>query len=169
MARLELERTVQQSVLDRLVDEDPRAGGDVPLAWGESVRLLKASIRRDLEWLLNTRRTVVPVPDACEEVRNSLFEFGLPDISGRSREQVEVLGRIARDVEETINLFEPRLTAVRVLLADDSDGGREVHRFRLVVEAMLRLDPSPERIVFDTVLDTARGEFEVGADSGGER
>lgn len=167
MARTELERSVQQSVLDRLVDDDLRASGDAPLTWGESVRQLKISLRRDLEWLLNTRRTVVAVPDACEEVRSSLFEFGLPDISGRSRDQLDMRGRIAREVEETIALFEPRLTAVRVLLPDDD--GRDAHRFRLVVEAMLRLDPSPERIVFDTVLDTARGEFEVGTDGGRER
>ena len=165
MARLELERSVQQSVLDRLVDEDLRASGDAPLTWGESVRQLKISLRRDLEWLLNTRRTIVPVPDACEEVQASLFSFGLPDISGRSRDQLNMRARIAREVEETIAVFEPRLTAVRVMLPEDDDDGRDAHRFRLVVEAMLRLDPSPERIVFDTVLDTARGEFEVGSDS----
>jgi predicted component of type VI protein secretion system len=40
---------------------------------------------------------------------------------------------------------------------------REVH---FVVEAMLRIDPQPEHVVFDTVLDTASGDYHVRSGSG---
>ena len=32
---------------------------------------------------------------------------------------------------------------------------------RFQVEALLRMDPSPEHVVFDTVLEVARGEYAV--------
>jgi type VI secretion system protein ImpF len=157
MAR-EMERTVQQSVLDRLMDDEP-GFGDPTLTWAESVRLLKASLRRDLEWLLNTRRTPQAPPAVCEAVQQSLYQYGLPDFSSRSRDAPDTAQQLVREVEQAIALFEPRLAGARVSLSESNDGGER--RLHFVIEAMLRLDPTPERVVFDTVLDIARNEFEV--------
>jgi type VI secretion system protein ImpF len=164
MAR-DIERTVQQSLLDRLTDDAP-GFGDRELTWGESVRALKQAVRRDLEWLLNTRRTPQPVPAACTEVRRSLYRYGLPDYTARSRDERENAVALAREVEEAIALFEPRLAGARVSLAETQgdDGGRRLH---FVIEALLRLDPTPERVVFDTVLDVAKNEFAVAAPGAG--
>lgn len=160
MARKEIEREVQQSLLDRLTDEELGMAGDPTLTWGESVRRLKISLRRDLEWLLNTRRTLVAPPEACEELAESLFTYGLPDITSMSRDAGETRARLAREVEEAVRIFEPRLDNVRVVFADDTDSGSM--RFHYVVEAILRLDPTPERVVFDTVLDVPKAKFEIG-------
>jgi type VI secretion system protein ImpF len=161
MARRDVERTVQQSVLDRLVDEDRGLAGDPTITWGESVRQLKIALRRDLDWLLNTRRTTIPVPEEYRELRESLFEYGLVDITSVSRDPSETRGRLARAVEEAVRLFEPRLTNVRVALTEEGDGSSL--RFRYTVEAVLRLDPNPERIVFDTVLDVPKASFEIAS------
>ena len=56
MSSRELEPTVRQSVLDRLMDTTPGLAADPPASWRESVDQLRASVMRDLEWLLNTRR-----------------------------------------------------------------------------------------------------------------
>ena len=56
MARSLGETTITISVLDRLMDLEPGSGVENPLTRSQSVRLLKASVRRDLEWLLNSRR-----------------------------------------------------------------------------------------------------------------
>jgi len=37
---------------------------------------------------------------------------------------------------------------------------------RFQVEAILQMDPSPEHVVFDTVLEVARGEYVVQGESG---
>jgi type VI secretion system protein ImpF len=161
MARRDIERTVQQSVLDRLVDEEPGLAGDPTITWGESVRQLKIALRRDLDWLLNTRRTTMVVPEEYEELRASLFNYGLVDITSVSRDAWETRGRLARAVEEAVRLFEPRLESVRVGLSEEPDGS--ALRFRYTVEAVLRLDPTPERIVFDTVLDVPRASFEIAS------
>lgn len=158
MAR-EMERTVQQSVLDRLIDDEPGVADSLHVTWGESVRALKTSLRRDLEWLLNTRRTPQPPPEACEEVGRSLYQYGLPDFTALSRDDPETPRLLAREVERAIALFEPRLEGARVVLGEsDRDGARRLH---FVIEAMLKLDPTPERVVFDTVLDLANHDFAV--------
>lgn len=158
MAR-ELKRTVQQSVLDRLIDDEPGLAGDPQLTWSDSVRELKVALRRDLEWLLNTRCTPQQAPESCDEVRRSLYRFGLPDFTALRRDSPDTAVRLAREVEEAIALFEPRLAHARVSLTETEEKGER--RLHFTIEAMLRLDPTPERVVFDTVLDVARNEFEV--------
>ena len=90
MAKNEIERTVQPSLLDRLTDSDPRVSADAHVTFAESVRRFKASIQRDLEWLLNTRRTPDAVPaDWFEHLPRSAYYYGIPDISSLSRDSRE--------------------------------------------------------------------------------
>jgi type VI secretion system protein ImpF len=152
------ERTVRLSVLDRLLDYDPHNAGDPPLTWSESVRLHKAALLRDVEWLLNTRRICEPAPDAYPEVQRSTYHFGVPDMSSVSSDSQTAQLRLMRQIEESIRIFEPRLSGVRVTPMEGGAASREV---RFTVEAMLRMEPNPERVVFDTVLETASGEFRV--------
>ncbi len=70
-------------------------------------------------------------------------------------------------IEQTIRRFEPRLAQVRVILVD-SDNTQDA-TLRLRIEALLRVDPAPEPIVFDT-LDRPRdgggaGQSEFGRPS----
>src|SRR5690242_1597363 len=105
MPTSEIERPVRPSVLDRLIDEAPRPRGkgaprarteDAPatrvepvLTRSQSVDRLKTALQRDLEWLLNARRAITPVPDDCEHVARSVFTFGLPDITSMSKDSRE--------------------------------------------------------------------------------
>ena len=81
MARWEPEQTVTQSVLERLIDRDPKSGSEGAPTRAQSVRLLRASVRRDLEWLLNTRRTPAAADEAYPEVAKSVYNYGLPDLN----------------------------------------------------------------------------------------
>lgn len=161
MAAPGADRTVRFSIVDRLVDEAPKLAADPPLTWAESVRQLKASVLRDLEWLLNTRRIVEPAPDAFPEVQRSLYHYGLPDVSSVSKDSTAAMRLVVQQMEESIRLFEPRLDHVRVLTAERTSA--EQRDLRFVIEAMLRMEPNPERVVFDTVLEPVRGEFRVEA------
>jgi type VI secretion system protein ImpF len=113
--------------------------------------------------LLNTRRISEPASDAFPEVQKSVYHYGLPDITSLSSDSVMTRQRLRRQVEDAIALFEPRLTDVRVSVAESEDAERRQLRF--IVEAMLRMDPNPERVLFDTVLDPTRGEFQVIGES----
>ena len=166
MTKREIERTVQASLLDRLTDYDPRnVTAEGRVGYLESARQFKVGLQRDLEWLLNTRRTPRPAPDELEELTHSLYNYGLPDITSISRDSHDARERLLRRVEETITLFEPRLTNVNIGVVEMED---EQHRreLRFHVEGTLLMDPTPEQVIFDTVLHFASGEYEVGSTAG---
>ena len=159
MPKRELEGTVHRSVLDRLIDEDPQTTADVSTSWSQSVKDLKDAVKRDLEWLLNTRRIPELAPDALEDVCRSLYHYGLPDFTSLSADDHATHLVLIRQVEEAIELFEPRLAGVRVSLAEtEKDDKREL---RFVIEGLLKMEPNPEQVVFDTVLEISSGKFQV--------
>jgi type VI secretion system protein ImpF len=164
MAKAAIERTVQLSVLDRLLDDDPRSGVEAPLRRDQSIAQLRTSVMRDLDWLLNTRRTPEPAREGMEEVAASLYHFGMPDLSSLSKDSLEDRARLLRMIEETITLFEPRLTSVKVSTGGTTEHAPRELRFR--IEAMLRMDPNPERIAFDTRLEVATGRYALEGTDG---
>src|SRR6184192_1936558 len=131
MARRETEETVTQSVLERLIDLDPGSNTDPPQTRPQSVRQLKAALRRDLEWLLNTRQVPGGVPESYQELETSLYGYGLPDVSNLSANSVRDRNRLLRMLETTISRFEPRLRGVKVAMLDSgSNNGRQL-RFQI--------------------------------------
>jgi type VI secretion system protein ImpF len=159
MARGAGETTITISVLDRLIDMEPDNRLENPLSRAQSVRLLKNSVRRDLEWLLNTRR-IADLPDeGLKEVSKSTYAYGLPDLSAISVGSSGDRNRLVRQIVASINLFEPRLANVRVVLVETPDAGRKDVRMR--IEAMLRMDPVPEPISFDTVIELKSGNCHI--------
>jgi type VI secretion system protein ImpF len=63
--------------------------------------------------------------------------------------------RLVRQILATINQFEPRLANVRLVMIETPDSSKKDVRLR--VEAMLRMDPVPEPITFDTVIELKSG------------
>jgi type VI secretion system protein ImpF len=159
MARRETEETVTQSLLERLIDLEPAARTDAPQTRGQSVRQLKSALRRDLEWLLNTRQIAGGVPEDYQLLERSLFGYGLPDVSNLSANSIRDRNRLLRMLENTISAFEPRLSGVKVSIVDSgSNSGRQL---RFQIEGLLLMDPAPELISFDTVLQLSSGEYQV--------
>ena len=62
---------------------------------------------------------------------------------------------------ESLMRFEPRLMNVRVVLVESTQ--LKAQQVRFTIEATLRMDPSPEQIVFDTVLEVSRGTYDVAS------
>jgi type VI secretion system protein ImpF len=159
VARTEIERTVQGSLLDRLTDMEPNVSSDPMVSRAESARSFRLSVQRDVEGLLNTRRTTVQTPEQCVEVHQSVHEFGLVDITGIPAGTESGRGEILSAMRDAIARFEPRLSDARVtLLEGDTKSMPTLH---FVLEATLRMDPDPERVVFDTVLEITNSEYEV--------
>ncbi len=147
------------SVLDRLIDEDPTNPYEVALTRPETVQRLKASLRRDLEWLLNARRIAIEPPAGLREINRSAYMFGLPDLMSFSLGSEKDRTRLLRTLQTTLRIFEPRLANVRVVPLDANDPKRQSLSFR--IEGMLIMDPAPEHVTFDTVLDVPTGEYNV--------
>lgn len=150
---------VNLSILDRLIDLDPRTSTEIPLTHGQSARAYKDSVRRDLEWLLNTRRIAEPPSESLREVNRSLYIYGLPDFSAYSLANPKDQTKLVRFLQATLKLFEPRLSNTRLIPLEAPGLNTRTLRFR--IEALLLMDPVPEHVAFDTVLQLTSGEYEV--------
>lgn len=161
MSRTDNEVRVQASVLDRLIDYEPEINREPVASRSKNLRLLKQSVRRDLEWLLNTRQLATGVPPELKEVNDSVIAFGLPDFTALSIDNADDQKLIKREIEEAVRRFEQRLESV-VVSIEPVEPTERVLRFR--IDARLKIDPAPEPITFDTVLQLGSGEYEVRAE-----
>jgi type VI secretion system protein ImpF len=153
-------KTLQPSVLDRLIDMEPNNRNEATSSRAQSFKEMKDSVRRDLEWLLNTTRSIVEPPSAARELWKSVYCYGLPDITGVGLKSQDERRRLARVVEVAIADFEPRLMNV-VVSIPQATASRIVH---FQIEALLRMEPAPERVFFDTTLELISGQYEVKGD-----
>ncbi len=152
MARPRIEVLVKQSLLDRLTDTPAW-----PATRSASLRLYREGLRRDVEWLLNTRRPQAGTFDDFPLVAKSVANFGLPDLTQLStrRENAEAL---ILAILTAIRTFEPRIHHPEVTLAPSETNSRTV---RFQVRGLLRLDTGEEHVTFDTRLEIASGAYEV--------
>jgi len=146
------------SVLDRLIDQEPERKLEPPLTRARSLRELKAALRRDLEWLLNTRRTIEESPASLKELERSLYNYGLPDVSSLYLRSSNDQGTLLKAIRVAINYFEPRLLNIKVALEPAADDTRVI---RFSIEGLLRMDPAPEHVFFDTMLEPMSGQYQV--------
>jgi len=160
MPRIDEEIRINLSVLDRLVDFEPEVSAEALPSRSKALRQVKQALRRDLEWLLNTRR-VLEVPEELPLLADSLLAYGLPDFTNLSVKSAEDQHDLTRALEATLKRFEPRLEDVVVTVANASVLERA---YRFKIEARLRIDPVPEPISFDTTLQLGSGNFAVKGD-----
>jgi type VI secretion system protein ImpF len=159
------ERTqrAQLPLLDRLMDDAPDVQQDPALSTVEAAALLRRSVRRDIEALLNARRRWRSWPDGYRELAVSPVGYGLTDFAAGVFNDPAQRDRLRAGIEQMIRQFEPRLAQVRVILID-SDNTQDA-TLRLRIEALLRIEPAPEPIVFDTLVDPATAEVRVKPNS----
>jgi type VI secretion system protein ImpF len=166
MAGLEREPTVVASILDRLLDHDPDPASREPIPDRlQNIQELKASVARDLEALLNTRQECLDViPPDFPEAGVSLLTYGLPDCSSYNLHSQRDRQKVHRAIESAITKFEPRLADVRVSLEPMKEYDPSL-RFR--VGALLKMDPAPTPVTFDTVLRLNTQQYVVEGKSDG--
>jgi type VI secretion system protein ImpF len=163
MARTQGDVTVTLSVLDRLLDDEPNSSVEAPLSRSESVRRLKKWVRRDLEWLLNTRRNFQEPDESLKEINRSVYVYGLPDFSTYTMASSADQTKLLRHLLTAIKLFEPRLANVRIVPLENPTVG--LQRFRLRIEGMLLMDPAPEPVSFDTLIELRSGVCRLTGDT----
>ncbi len=158
MSRTDHEIRLTPSILDRLLDFEPQMSKEPPRSQAQSLADLKKSVKRDLEWLLNTRHTPIEIPESLEELNESMAVFGLPDLTALSVKNPNEQNRLAKAIETALRVFEPRFINVKVSLEPIDSTDRQL---RFHIEAHLDIEPVPEPVSFDTVLQVGSGEFAV--------
>jgi type VI secretion system protein ImpF len=84
---------------------------------------MRNSVRRELNWLLNTiNLAAVQDLDPYPQVKTSVLNYGLPDLTGRISTKGAIQARAA-EIGQTIRLFEPRLDANHLEVAASGEVG----------------------------------------------
>ena len=147
------------SLLDRLIDEDPGGPRQPPTPGYQLLRDLKQSVCRDLQNLLNTRTRFLAWGTHLRELDQSLLSYGLPDFNSVNLASESDRMRFCRLIEDVIRNNEPRLFEVRVTPRTEGEPDDRVLRFR--IEGLLRVEPAPEQVAFDSLVKPATGNVEV--------
>ena len=150
--------TLRACILDRLLDLEPAVSHEPVQSRYCSIGQIKASLVRDLENLLNTKRHIFMPPSGYCEVNNSLFVYGLHDFTSLNPRSPSVKQQIRLDIEKTISRFEPRLKNLAVQLEAPTQNDRN---FRFRITGVLVVEPIREPISFDTYFDVNRGEYRI--------
>ncbi|OZS41815.1 type VI secretion system baseplate subunit TssE [Photobacterium sanguinicancri] len=140
---------LKPSLLDNLIDDTPEITTEQPITY--SLQALKDSVRRDIEWLLNSRRSWLTWSKHLEELDISVMNYGLPDFSAMPFSSSDGRSYLCRIVEETITRFEPRFDAVFVTVLED--GAPEDRVLRLRIQAIFRVGTEQEELVFDSEVE----------------
>lgn len=152
------ESNLVPSILDRLLDDEPKASREsVQKPWVNFAQI-KASVVRDLENLLNSRRYIFSPPAGFKEVNRSLLVYGLKDFTAQGLNSPTTRQQIRHEMETTIALFEPRLRNVTVELLELAHRHRNL-RFR--ISGLLVVEPEVEPVMFDTYFDVNRSRYVI--------
>ena len=154
----------QLPLLDRLIDSEPDQEADRPLSAAQALSGLRASIRNDLEALLNARRRWRSWNPSLTELATSPASFGLPDFAGGAFNDQNRREELRHEVENCIRRFEPRFATVNVVLVGGAD--RLTSTLRLRIEALLYAEPAPEPLSFETYVDANTTDVTVISNEG---
>jgi type VI secretion system protein ImpF len=156
---MESEHLTMPSILDRLLDDEPGDSTEPRYSESFSVEKLRQTVGRDLEFLLNTRRTRPDLADKDSEIATSLLTYGLPDFASLSQLDGNPFENARQLVEETIQSFEPRLHEVEVEISPLAD--RLSRRLHLNISGVLQVDPIAEPVHFSAEVDASIGSCRI--------
>jgi len=162
MAELAPKDRLQPSLLDRLTDESPGEGMESREERILSLRQLRKSVIRDLEWLLNTGCFETSAQELLRfpQVRRSVLNYGIPDITGvmASNTDSKILERSLR---QAIIDFEPRILP-KTLKIEVIIGNEKMNANAIIfeIEGEIWAQPLPERLYLKTILDLELGSFQ---------
>ncbi len=151
MARVDKKKKLRPSILDRLFDDEPDNKHDIDHGQHQKLKQLRSSVRRDLESLMNARFRVMEPGEEYHELENSLLNYGLPDLATINITDLDKRKEFTSKMEKILKEFEPRFKDVNVSYLDNKDDTDRTLRFR--IDATLYADPSPEVVIFDSILE----------------
>ncbi|OYX73644.1 MAG: hypothetical protein B7Y95_08470 [Rhizobiales bacterium 32-66-11] len=128
------------SLVDRLLDADR-----------PTVAAFRDGLRRDLEELLNTDRRVIGWAADLTELDTSLVNFGVMCLSTVNLSTEQRRAQVVEEIGDIIRQWEPRLANMRVSAVPNVDSSDRSLRMR--IEAEILIEPSPEPMIFDTLID----------------
>ena len=162
MAELTPQERLQPSLLDRLTDDEPDKQQESRERRVLTTKELRESVRRDLEWLLNSSN--LSAREGAEEytfVPGSVLNYGLPALAGNTAQNIDVV-ELERILRQVIWDFEPRLLhntlKVHAVLSEEL---MSHNTLIFEIEGELWSQPMPEPLFLRTEVDLEGGKVKV--------
>ncbi|MDD1012341.1 MULTISPECIES: type VI secretion system baseplate subunit TssE [Pseudomonas] len=152
---------LQPSLLDRLTDDEP---GNLQEANDKrvlSLNQLKASVLRDLTWLLNTTSLLDAATTLNTPAGTSVVNYGLPALAGNSASNIDI-SALESIIYQVIATFEPRIlrNSLRVR-AQVAAGEMNNNALSFEIEGDLWAQPAALPLLLRTDLDLESGHVRV--------
>ncbi len=144
------------SLIDRLTDLRPESKQEIQPLRTLNRRNLKASLRRDLSWLLNTR---TPVPASVFDDKGlTVLDYGIPDFGSYTPANQEDQKLLAKRITKAISAFEPRLRHVKIDVHSRRPDEKTLH---ITINALMVVESVREPVSFQTVFQKQTNEWNV--------
>ena len=170
MVELSSKDRLQPSLLDRLLDHDPRSAVESLEARALTRNQLRAAVLRDIGWLLNAIR-IEPGPLSLEEeeaeawrnaplARQSVLNFGLPGFAGTSMSRAKVAA-IEQAVTQAIKVFEPRVDPKTLQVQLKQEVRNQHNTVEMVIRAQMWGQPVPLELLLSASMDPDTGTTQL--------
>ncbi len=156
-ARKDAKESVDIRVEGERVIASRRLTARAPISESELRRLVGVDI---LALLNTTNLESADDLSSAPEVRRSILNYGLPDLSWRTLDEHNVVD-IAREVEVALTDFEPRLAPGSVKAQRDLNVKPDEMRIRFLVKAELRAQPVNVQLEFVAEVEVDSGKIKI--------
>ena len=121
---------------------------------------LRATVRRELAWLLNTTNYASTTDlEAYPHVATSVLNYGVPDLAGKVLAGRIVLQR-AREIRSAIRTYEPRLEA-NGLTVDPENNAERGNMVTFVIRGDITAAAQAMPVKFHTSVDADTADVDV--------
>ena len=147
------------SLLERLTDHNPQQKKEVHSSFSMNKRDYRASVLRDMTWLLNTTNAESSIDfSAASHAQKSVLNFGVAALSGQYLVDDD-RSMIARSIAQTLIAFEPRIIpeSLHVNALPMNDDYAAKNQLSLEIKGQLWAEPYPLEFLLRSHIDLEIG------------
>ena len=156
MAVQKTKEVARATLLERLVDNEPDVSTEPRPLRTLDKRKLRLSVRDELQRLLNTRCSY-PLDELNKQER-TVVNYGISDFSHLSPQNIDDRLVLSKNMEETIQAYEPRLQDVKIIV-DYFDKEKKTLSAR--INAVIVVESIRDPVSFPFVINLKDREFNL--------
>ncbi len=155
------EDNVRAALFDRLIDFEPEIRKEPRPLRSMNVRELYMSVLQELNRLLNSRCPLTF--DKLENRERTTIDYGVPDFSAFNPQSLDDQKQLAKNIRDTISVYEHRLQDVRIKVEEFVDDKKAL---MVKIEGTLAFESVREPVSFPLVISEKGEKVTVDANPG---
>jgi len=147
------ENHVRVALFDRLIDLEPEIQKEPRPLRTMNVRELYMTVLQELNRLLNSRCPLTF--DKLEDRERTTIDYGVPDFSAFNPQSLDDQKLLAKNIRDTISVYEHRLQDVRIKIEEYVDDKKAL---MVKIEGILAFESVREPVSFPLVISEEGGK-----------